>query len=237
MSTLASKSKVLVVEDEASMRELVSRILGSAGYSVRSAADGHEGLRTLFAWQPDLVVLDIQMPTMDGWEVLRRIREVSEIPVIMLTALGREDEKVKGLRSGADDYVVKPISKGEFLARVEAIFRRAPSTSGSGNENAYRDSVLFMDFENHQVSVDGLRVEFSPIEFRMLAALVKNARAVLSPDRLLDLCWGERSGGPGSVRVYINSLRKKIEKNPARPQLIETVREFGYRYQPPPIDA
>ena len=113
MSTPESKAKVLVVEDEVSMRALVDRLLSSAGYSVQTAADGQEGLRTLFAWQPDLVILDVQMPTMDGWELLGRIREVSEIPVIMLTALGHEHEKVRGLRSGADDYVVKPISKPE----------------------------------------------------------------------------------------------------------------------------
>ena len=121
------------------------------------------------------------------------------------------------------------------MARVEAVFRRAPTTSGS--DNVYRDNALLVDFEHHQVSVNGRPVEFSPIEFRILAALVKNARTVLSPDRLLDLCWGERSGGPGSVRVYINFLRKKIEEDPAKPQLIETIREFGYRYQPPPTDA
>ena len=224
-------TKILVVDDERDLRELMSELLVERGYEAMSAADGREGLKAFFSWQPDLTVLDIMMPGMDGWNLLERIREVSEAPVIFLTALGREHEQVRGLKSGADDYVVKPFRTSEFMARIEAALRRAGTTSQS--EDRYEDGDLMVDFPGHQVYVSGESVDLTPREFRLLAALIRNANLVMSTERLLDLCWGDAGGGPENVRVYIGYLRKKIESDPKNPLRIETVREFGYRYRPP----
>ena len=205
-------------------------MLQEEGYDVVTASNGREGLRTFFTLRPALVVLDILMPEMNGWELLERIREVSESPVIILTALGREQDAVKGLRSGADDYVVKPVRTSEFVARVEAALRKSSPTPEV--ENVYKDAVLHVDYMRHQVYLRGSEVALSAQEFRLLAALVRNASAVVSTDRLLDMCWGD-AGGPESVRVYIGYLRKKLEEDSKRPRLIQTVREFGYRYSQP----
>ena len=231
MTAAGCKGKILVVDDEENVRELLRVLLEPAGYLVAAASSGREGFRTFFSWRPDLVILDIRMSDMDGWQLLERIREVSNTPVIMLTALGQEEEMVHGLRQGADDYVVKPFSKAELLARLETVLRRALTPSEM--EDEYRDGALLVDFEYHRVFVHGRPVELSSLEFRLLAALIRRAGAVLSQDRLLDLVWGEKPAGPGSLRMYINYLRRKIEDVPSRPQLIETVRGFGYRYQPP----
>ena len=227
-------ARILLVDDERELLDLMRELLEDQGYEVAVAADGREGLRAFFSWRPLLTVLDIMMPGMDGWHLLERIREVSEAPVIILTALGREHEQVRGLRSGADDYVVKPFRTAEFLARVEAALRRS---SGPGDvAERYEDRALLVDFPRHQVYVAGDRVDLTPQEFRLLAALVRNANLVLSTERLLDLCWGRGQGAPESVRVYIGYLRKKLEEDPRHPRLLETVREFGYRYHPPEGD-
>ena len=225
------RKRILVVEDEVNFRELLRYLLDSAGYALQTAADGLEGLRVFYSWQPDLVLLDIVMPAMDGREMLGRIREMADTPVIMLTALGSEDQKVRALRAGADDYLVKPFGNDELLARVEAVLRRAGRIVGAND--TYTDHAIWVDFEHHRVFVRGTSVELSPTEFRLLTALVRNADVVLSAEKLAGLVWRERPAGPGNVRVYVNYLRKKLERNPGRPQLIETVRGFGYRYQPP----
>ena len=224
-------AKILVVDDDSEIRDLMEELLKEEGYEIVVAADGKKGLQAFFAHQPELVVLDLMMPQMDGWNLLERIREVSEAPVIILTALGREHQKVRGLRSGADDYVVKPFSKAEFLARVKAALRKARPSQGI--EERYEDATLVVDFPRHQVYLKGEKIDLTPQEFRLLGALVRNTNLVMSSNRLLDLCWGEGFGGPENVRVYIGYLRKKLEVDPRRPQLIKTVREFGYRYSPP----
>jgi DNA-binding response OmpR family regulator len=225
------KARILVVDDEQPIRDLLRELLEGEGYDVVLAEDGQDGLKAFFASRPALVVLDILMPRMDGWKLLERIREVSDAPVIILSALDREQETVRGLRGGADDYVVKPMRRAEFLARVEAVLRKAHP--GREAEEEYRDAAMHIDFPHHQVHLDGRRVELSPLEFRLLWALVRNANVVLSTDRLLDLCWGEGEGGPENVRVYIGYLRRRLGEDPRRPRLIETAREFGYRYRPP----
>lgn len=204
------------------------RVLEGEKYLVGSAADGEEGLKEFFSWQPDLVVLDVMLPQMDGLTLLGRIREVSDAAVIMLTALGREHEKVHGLRSGADDYLSKPFSVPDLLAQVEALLRRVKEAPKI--EAVYEDQVLRVDFLRHQVQVRRQEAELSPTEFRLLTALVKNTGLVMSTERQLDLVWGDTEGDPANVRVYISSLRRKLEGGPEQPQLIETVREFGYRY-------
>lgn len=219
---------ILVVDDEEDVRALLSAIFEPTGHRVTLATDGGDGLRKFFSDPPDLVLLDIQMPIMDGWTLLERIREVSVVPVIMLTALHQERNKVRGLRGGADDYVVKPFGEQELLARVETALRR--TTGLTEIQEVYQDSVLRIDYHRHQVLVRSEEVRLSPNEFKLLTALIQNRDTVLSPDQLLDLCWGDRESGPECVRVYINYLRKKLEENPGKPKLLENVRGFGYRY-------
>jgi DNA-binding response OmpR family regulator len=229
---MQASSSILVVDDDGDTRELLHAALESAGFSVRTASDGSEGLKAFFASRPDLAILDVRMPRMDGWALLDRIREVSNTPVIMLTILGHGSEVVRGLDGGADDYVPKPFSQVELLARVKAVLRRA-GEADAGTES-YEDPQVHIDFQQHRLFVRGNEVRLSPLEFRLMGVLVQHAGHVLSHDRLLDLCWGEdRPGGPINVRVYINFLRRKIEADPENPLLIETVREFGYRYSPP----
>ncbi len=227
---MAQKSQhILVVDDDGDLRELMRLTLELAGHQVTVAEDGKEGLRVFFAEPPDVVLLDVQMPAMDGWTLLERIREVSEVPVIMLTAFGQEWQKVQGLRGGADDYLVKPVGEQELLERIEAVLRRTKSHEEI--QDVYQDSVLRIDYRRHEVYVRSQEVQLSPSEFRLLSTLVQNRGMVMSADQLLALCWGDRESGPESVRVYVNYLRKKIEENPAKPHLLENVRGFGYRYR------
>jgi len=228
--TLARENPhILVVDDEEDLRELTRLTLELAGHRVTVASDGLEGLRIFFAESPDVVLLDIRMPAMDGWTLLERIREVSNVPVIMLTGFDQEWQKVQGLRGGADDYVVKPAGQQELLARIEAVCRR--NSFGKEIEETYQDPVLSIDYRRHQVHVRSEEVQLSPVEFKLLTALVQNRDILLSTERILDLCWGERESGPERVRVYMNYLRKKLEEDPSKPQLLETVRGFGYRYR------
>ncbi|MBI4310804.1 MAG: response regulator transcription factor [Chloroflexi bacterium] len=223
-------TKVLVIDDEESLAALVKAVLEGEGYKVAKAADGKEGLKAFYTFRPELVVLDVLMPAMDGWQVLERIREVSETPVIMLTALGQEHQIVKGLKGGAADYMVKPFRTAELVARVEAALRKSHAAPDS---NDYHDAALRVDFPRHEVYFRGERLDLSPREFRLLGVLVKNAGKVMTATNLLDQCWGEGEGGAESLRVYIGYLRKKLLDDARRPSVIETVREFGYRYCPP----
>ena len=222
---------VLVVDDDEDVREMMRVQLSREGYSVLSAKDGNEGLKAFLSSNPDLAILDIRMPNMNGWELLKRIREVSDTPVIMLTILDQEDQIVLGLDSGADDYLAKPFGSNELMARVRAVLRRVGATGGA--HNSYQDSEIAVDSRRHKVSVRGREVNLTPQEFRLLEFLVFNAGAVLPVDRIIDACWGDRPGGPVNVRLFIYYLRRKLETDPRNPQLIETVREFGYRYRAP----
>ena len=228
-----SSARILIVDDEPDILELIAARLELAGHEAIKARTGEEALRTFFDTRPDLALVDIDMPGMDGVELCGRIREVSEIPVIFLTALGSEPDKVRGLQAGADDYIVKPFGKDELAARVKAALRRASlPASGSESRDIYRDNSLTIDFAAHKVTVRGAETILSPLEFRMLGALVRNAGQVLSQERLIDLTWGADAMGTSrdSVRLYISYLRGKIEENPRQPSLVQTVREFGYRY-------
>jgi DNA-binding response OmpR family regulator len=217
---------VLVVDDEADIRRLVRELLERAGYVVDEAADGRTALRMLYASKPELVVLDVTMPELDGWQTLERIRDVSDVPVLMLSARGAELEKVRGLRAGADDYVTKPFGKQELLARVDAL-RRRPRREAAPSE-AYADSVVEIDFAKAQVRVNGTEVALTPLEFRLLATFVRHPNQVLSRDQLLELVWEGGSGAaPEQVKLYVGYLRRKLGIE----GLIETVRGFGYRYR------
>jgi DNA-binding response OmpR family regulator len=200
-----------------------------AGHRVSAAPDGRAGLRMLYDLRPDLVLLDVVMPGIDGWKTLELIREVSNVPVIMLTARDSEIERVRGLRGGADDYVGKPFGHAELAARIEAVLRRANEKPAV--REVYDDGVVYIDFDGHEVRVRGERVELTPLEFRLLSALTENAGLVLSRDQLLDLVWGAGYDSGDQVKLYVRYLRRKIELDPADPELIETVRGFGYRYR------
>jgi DNA-binding response OmpR family regulator len=227
-----SRGRVLVVEDDPQTRELLQRILERAGYAVLTAPDGRAGLRELYAARPDLVILDVKMPELDGWATLERIRDLSEVPVLMLSAHEGEMERVRGLQAGADDYVVKPFGHQELLARVQSCLRR-----GSGREEdhpAYADGTLDVDFAQRLVRYRGREIRLTPLEFRLLGALVRNANIVLSREQLLQLAWGDPlADSTDQVKLYVSYLRRKLEPDAPLSTPVQTVRGFGYRYRPP----
>jgi DNA-binding response OmpR family regulator len=197
---------------------------------VRDAADGRAGLREFFASPPDLVVLDVSMPELDGWETLSRIRDLSDCPVLMLTARDAELERVRGLGAGADDYVVKPFGRQELVARVQALLRRA---GGRAEEQAtYADGYLAIDFAQRAVRVGDREIQLTPLEFKLLAVFVRHPNQVLSRDQLLELVWGDTYGvSPDQVKLYVGYLRKKLAPDGPDAVPVETVRGFGYRYR------
>jgi DNA-binding response OmpR family regulator len=221
---------ILIADDDVDVRRLIVTLLERGGYRALEAADGLEALRLLYARRPAAVLLDVTMPGLDGWQVLERIREVSDVPVLMLTAQGEELHRVRGLRAGADDYVPKPFGRQELLARVEALLRRAGGRAEVAE--AYRDELLEVDFEERRILVRGEPVSFTPLEFRLLGAFVRHPGQLLSRDQLLELAWGDpsaRSGG--EVKLYVGYLRRKLEAAAGAGSAIETVRGFGYRYR------
>jgi DNA-binding response OmpR family regulator len=222
---------VLVVDDDPDVRTLVSELLERAGYGVLQAPNGREALPILYERRPDLVVLDVSMPELDGWATLERIRELSDVPVLMLSALGAELEKVRALRSGADDYVTKPFGRQELLARVESVLRRAPAPEV---REAYSDRLLEVDFAQRRVRASGgTELELTPLEFRLMSAFVDHPGQLLAHDQLLELAWGgERGSSRDQVKLYVGYLRRKLAAAGVPAESIETVRGFGYRYSP-----
>ena len=224
-------ASVLVVDDDADVRALVRELLTRAGYAVTEAQDGREALRLLYDERPDLVLLDISMPELDGWGTLERIRDVSDVPVVMVSALGAELEKVRALRGGADDYVTKPFGRQELLARVETVLRRVPAREV---RESYRDAWLEVEFAERRVRAGDEDVELTPLEFRLLGAFVDHPGQLLAHDQLLELVWGgERGSSRDQVKLYVGYLRRKLEAAGVPEDAIETVRGFGYRYAPP----
>jgi len=223
---------ILIVDDDPDLRRLLRRVLERAGHGVREAPDGLECLRAIYERAPALVLLDVGMPRLDGWETLERIREVSEVPVIMLTGRDEEIQRVRGLRSGADDYVGKPFGTLELIARVEAILRRSrPAEAPAGR---YEDAYLTIDHAHHEVSVDGEVVALTPTELRLLVTLVDARDRVVSRDELAEAVWGRAPGGPPTeVKQHMSALRRKLEVAAGRPSPIQTRRGFGYRYAAP----
>ena len=220
---------VLVIDDEEDVRGLVRELLERAHFEVKEATDGRSGLRILYEWPPDLVVLDVAMAGLDGWSTLERIRDLSDVPVLMLTARAQELEKVRGLKAGADDYVTKPFGRQELVARVEVLLRRGGDRD-QVNER-YDDGVVSIDYAARAVSVDGELVGLTPLEYRLLGAFVQHPAQVLSPDQLLDLAWRDHAASRDQVKLYVGYLRRKLGD---RADLIETMRGFGYRYRRPP---
>jgi DNA-binding response OmpR family regulator len=225
------RATVLVVDDDADIRGLLRELLERAGYEVVESADGREGLRTLYSTSPDLVLLDVSMPELDGWQTLERIRDVSDVPVVMLTARAAELEKVRGLQAGADDYVAKPFGRQELLARVEAHLRRAGPREAQAT--TYADGLVTIDFAQREVTVAGHAVALTPLEFKLLTTFVRNPNQVLSHDQLLELVWGDpHPGSRARTKLYVGYLRQKLATAGPEESPIETVRGFGYRYRP-----
>jgi DNA-binding response OmpR family regulator len=227
---VSTRSKILVADDDDDIRMLLRELLSRAGFDVDEAADGRTALRRLYESPPALVILDVSMPDMDGYETLERIRDLSEVPVIMLTGRVQELEKVRGLSSGADDYVAKPFGRQELLARVQALLRRTGGKVEVAGD--YRDKYLQIDFAQRRVTADGRDVQLTPLEFRLLSALVQHPNQVLSRDQLLELVWSDPYGvSRNQVKLYIGYLRKKLAPDASDASPIETVRGFGYRYR------
>jgi two-component system KDP operon response regulator KdpE len=231
--------KILVVDDDASMLRLVSQVLARKGYEVLESSNGQDALRLLYNQKPDLVLLDLVMPAMDGWQTCSRIRDVSAtIPVIMLTGRRKtEEDVVRGLDYGADDYLIKPVGNKELVARVQAMLRRAElpsSVEDPGKDTVFSDGYLTVDMAQRKVTVDGKRVKLTPIEFRLLALLLQNTGRILTHPQLLEKVWGwEYVDDLDYVRIYISHLRKKIEPEPALPKYIITEPGVGYYFQKP----
>jgi DNA-binding response OmpR family regulator len=227
-----SRARVLVVDDDAVVRQLLHGMLERAGYEVGEACDGRAGLRELYATSIDLVILDVEMPELDGWATLERIRDLSEVPVLMLTARDTELERVRGLRGGADDYVIKPFGSQELLARVDALLRRArPRVE---ERTTYEDARVSIDFAQRAVRYDERDVSLTPLEFKLLSAFVRNPNHVLTRDQLLELVWGDTFGvSSEQVKLYVGYLRHKLDPDASGTTPIETVRGFGYRYRRP----
>ncbi len=225
------KAKILLVDDDATLVRALEIYLSRAGYVVHSALNGLEGLRQLFTQRPDLVVLDVMMPELDGWETCRRIREMSTVPIIMLTARGQESERVTGLRLGADDYVCKPFSLRELEARVEAILRRTQEQNGPQDERVmYVTEDFVIDSEHWEVRRDGERVSLTSTELRLLFYLASNAGRVLSHQQILEKIWGpEYVDNVDYTKLFIWRLRQKLEPDPTCPKYILTERGIGYR--------
>ncbi len=229
---------ILVVDDEANLRNLVEAYLKAEGYTVYLAADGPGGLEAFRQGQPDLVVLDVMLPGMDGLEVLQHIRRESDAYVLMLTARSEETDRIVGLTVGADDYLTKPFSPRELVARVKAILRR-PRSSASEGAAAEEDVLAFrhirIDGRRHQVWRDGSEVELTALEFSLLKTLAAHAGMVMSREQLLQLVWGyDFYGEDRVVDVHIGHIRQKLEPDPANPQFIITVRGVGYKFEDDP---
>lgn len=226
-------NKVLVIDDDDLLLYLVQQILNHAGEQVLLASSGAEGLRQFLAHEPDLVILDIMMPGLDGWEVCDKIRQISHVPIMMLTALGHESHIVRGLsESGADDYLVKPFSAQVLVARVRALIRRATLPALYQKPIVYEDDYLKIDLEEHRVLVQGQPVKLTMTEHRLLAFLIQNANRVLSFEHILRHVWGpEYRDSIDYVHVYISRLRQKLELDPKNPQYFVTQHGIGYRFQ------
>jgi len=224
--------KVLIIDDDSDLLHLVSYIFQKAGAQTIAAHDGLEGISKLFTHHPDLVILDVMMPGTNGFTVCQRIRQVSDAPLIMLTALNKEQEMLQGLEAGADDFLSKPFNPDVLLARARTVLRRSEHPIGETNAFRYNDGYLSIDIENHHVLIKGKRVKLTSLEFRLLVYLARNAGKVLTFEQILVNIWGkEYQGSMEYVHVYISHLRKKIEDDPKRPQYLVTVHRVGYIFE------
>jgi DNA-binding response OmpR family regulator len=226
--------KILTIDDDAIFLRLVDQVLSRQGFEVLTAGNGQEGLKLLFTEKPDIVLLDVAMPRMDGWQTCQRIREIADVPIIMLTGKQKaEEDIVRGLDYGADEYLFKPVGNRELVARVRAVLRRIelPSSTEAKREVTYGDDFLTVDITERKVMVKGERVKLTPREFRLFALLVEKAGHILTHRELLEKVWGwEYTDDLDYVRIYISHLRQKIEPNPPLPRYIITEPGVGYYF-------
>lgn len=235
MERAAKVAKILLVDDERILLDTLRYNLAKEGYQVRTATNGEEALHAARQESPDLIVLDVMLPKMDGFEVCRTLRRWSSVPVLMLTARDEEVDKVLGLELGADDYLTKPFSMREFLARVKAMLRRVEmerAEAEDGAESLLRAGDLVVDPTAHKAFLAGQSLHLKPKEFDLLACLMRQPGRAFSRDQLLERVWGyDFAGDTRTVDVHVRWLREKIEASPSRPELIETVRGVGYRFK------
>jgi len=227
--------KILIIDDDPAFRNLVEQVLTQKGYEVLKAGSGREGLRLMFDQRPDLVLLDVVIPDVDGWQVCSRIREISDVPIIIISGrLKSEEDIVRGLDYGADDYLFKPVGSKELVARVRAVLRRAelPASKDIRKGIIYNDGFLTVDITERKVTVDGKRIRLTPREFRLFALLVENTGHIVTHKQLLEKVWGwEYTDDLDYVRIYISHLRQKIEPEPSLPKYIITEPGVGYYFQ------
>jgi two-component system KDP operon response regulator KdpE len=223
--------RILIVEDERRMARFIRLNLEHDGFQVTEAFLGQDAIQQLRDALPDLILLDVMLPDIDGFQVLEMIREINDVPIIMLTAKGEEDDRVRGLELGADDYVTKPFSPRELVSRVRAVLRRSEALKATTHGQIEVDDRLKIDFNRRRVWVHGEVVNLRPTEYRLLYHLVQNAGLVLTHDQILVKVWGyEYRDEPHYVRLYVNYLRKKLEEDPSSPKYILTERGVGYRF-------
>ena len=222
---------VLIVDDEENLTEAIKYNLEQEGFQVSTAADGERGLAMAREFDPDLIILDIMLPTVDGLEVCRTLRRRSDVPILMLTAKAEEIDRVVGLELGADDYVVKPFSMRELVARAKAMLRRAPARQAEGPQ-VLVDGDLELNLTSHEVTLRGVSLDLKPREFDLLALLMQNPSRIYTRNQILDQVWGyDFVGDMRTVDVHVRWLREKIEDDPGAPKRIITVRGVGYRFQ------
>ena len=222
---------ILIVEDDTSINGLLALRLGKAGYQTLQAFDAESGLQLFVQHQPELVVADLMLPKMNGWDFIRELRQVSLVPILVLTARNLERDELRGLALGADEYITKPFNFAKLLARIEALLRR--STSGGTGQSAsmYQDSAVTIDYWRREVTVRGKPISLSPIEYKLLLTLVRHYGQVLTSEQLLAEVWGPGYEQIDSVKAYVSYLRRKIERDPERPELIRTAWGVGYSYE------
>ena len=224
--------KVLIIDDDGDLLHLVGLLFKKAGAQIFTARDGLEGISKLFTCDPDLIILDVMMPGTNGFEVCRMLRQVSDVPIIMLTALNHEQEMLQGLEAGADDFLSKPFNTEILLARAKTVLRRSPKENAQRMNFEFNSGHLSIDLERRYVLIGAKRVKLTPVEFRLLVYLARNAGKLLTFNNILTNVWGnEYQGSIDYVHVYISHLRNKIEENPKDPRHILSVHGVGYIFE------
>ncbi len=222
---------VLVVDDDPYVRKIAERIFQHTGAIVHLAIDGKEALRKFFQYRPDLIILDIMLPDQNGWDICREIRKLNNVPIIMLTALHRDDDIIHSLDAGADDFVTKPFSNDVLVARARAVLRRSQTAISDETITSYMDDYLSIDFNERKVRVRGQPVKLSQKEYRLLEYLVRYSNRILTFNQILENIWGwEYKDNPDYIHVYMSHLRQKIEEDPKDPKYLITEHGTGYRF-------
>ncbi len=235
MTQASARQRVLVVDDDPTVSEVVGRYLEHAGFAVAVVADGRLALDRALADPPDLVVLDLMLPGLDGLEVFRRLRAQAPVPVVMLTALGDESDRLVGLELGADDYVTKPFSPRELVLRVQSVLRRSSAPLAQAQGTILRDGDLVVDIAAHLVLRGGKPLALTAREYDLLVFLLQNPRQAFSREQLLKQVWGWEYADHSTVTVHVRRLREKVEPDPRDPTRVVTVFGVGYRYDPSPV--